>query len=208
MPRFFCFERIFILRRFLESQGLARYICCEQQPSNYVDGMLNVRDLCVLLSRVFHMDSDCVLLQPLTTFPLEKHRIWLCNNDFYHLHGFSPLPSASVHACVLDSQFCEQFELLFIRMYRVNGAQPPAPAAKLLEWATQHARRGGAGGISDMTLYFLLQVRSLTAVRLAPLSPCRMLAEGVSNHNWLQARDDDWGKHTLGWVNDVGDLCG
>ena len=28
---------------------------------------------------------------------------------------------------------------------------------ELLEWTEAHARRGGAGGLSDMTLYFLLQ---------------------------------------------------
>ena len=71
----FCFERIFLLRRFLTSRNL---------------------------ERAFHLDSDCVLLEPLDSFPLHLHRVWLVFNNFYHLHGFSPLPSASIHASLLD----------------------------------------------------------------------------------------------------------
>lgn len=148
---FFCFERIFILRRFLTSRGI---------------------------NRVFHLDSDCVLLKPLSAFPLHLHRVWLVNNDFYHTHGFSLLPSASVHASVLDMGFCRQFESLYRQIFveRALSSLPPA-VGELLTWAEEHSRRGGAGGLSDMSLYFL-----------------------------LQARTDAWASKTLGLVDDVGDL--
>ena len=74
----FCFERVLLLRRFLAARNL---------------------------ERCFHLDSDCILLQPLSRFPLHLHKVWLVNNDFYHLHGFSPLPSASIHAALLDAAF-------------------------------------------------------------------------------------------------------
>ena len=149
---FFCFERMFILRRFLEAWSL---------------------------DRVMHLDSDCILLVPLSRFPLDRHRIWLVNNNYYHEHGFSPLPSASVHASVLDVSFCAQFERLFFEFYEKRAAQLPRHVAELREWAEAHAQRSGAGGVSDMTFYFLLQAR--------PPS-------------------DKWADRTLGWVHDVGDL--
>ncbi len=57
---FFCFERIFLLHRFLQAHRL---------------------------QRVMHLDSDCVLLAPLAAYPLERHAVWLVNNDFYQEHG-------------------------------------------------------------------------------------------------------------------------
>lgn len=91
---FFCFERIFILRRFLQSRGL---------------------------ERCFHLDSDCALLQPLSAFPhWHKHKVWLVNNDFYQTYGFSPLPSSSVHASLLDVDFCLQVPAC------ANATQAPA----------------------------------------------------------------------------------
>ena len=83
---FFCFERVFIIRRFLQSRGL---------------------------ERCFHLDSDCVLLRSLADFPFHRHAVWLLNNDYYHMHGFSPLPSASIHAALLSQEFCEKFEELY-----------------------------------------------------------------------------------------------
>lgn len=149
---FFCFERIFILRRFLESRGL---------------------------DRVFHLDSDCVLLRPLSDFtPLRRHAVWLVNNDHYHLHGFSPLPTSSVHASVLTPRFCRLFEKLYHEMYVRAACELPPSVRELLRWAERHARGGGAGGLSDMTLYFL-----------------------------LQRRRDAWRDQALGWLDDgVGDL--
>ena len=38
-------------------------------------------------------------------------RVWLVNNDHYHTHGFSPIPSASIHAALLDVNFCARFEV-------------------------------------------------------------------------------------------------
>ena len=149
---FFCFERIFILRRFLQSRGLTRCL---------------------------HLDSDCVLLRPLSDYPLHERANWLVNNDFYHLHGFSPVPSASIHAALLTTHFCEQFERLYDEYFAHRCARLPRHVAELMRWAEEHCQRGGAGGVSDMTFYFLLQARP---------------------------EADAWAGKTLGWVEDVGDL--
>jgi hypothetical protein len=118
----FCFERVFILRRFLESRRL---------------------------ERAFHLDSDCVLLQPLSRFPLHEHRVWLVNNDHYHLHGFSPLPSASIHAALLDVSWCTKFEELYRQLFVQRARDLPAFVGELLDWADAHA--GQPGGMC-MTL--------------------------------------------------------
>ena len=149
---FFCFERIFILRRFLATIGA---------------------------QRVLHLDSDCVLLVPLALYPLHRHARWLVNNDHYHQHGFSMIPSASVHAAILDEFFCAQFERLFFAIYEGECACLPKHVRDLVSWADSHVKQGGLGGLSDMSLYFLLQSR--------PAS-------------------DPWAHATLGWVDDIGDF--
>ena len=122
----FCFERVFVLRRFMQAFSL---------------------------HRVFHLDSDCLLLRDVSMYPF-SHGCCLVNNDFYQEHGFSPLPSASIHAALLSADFCDCFERLYVRMYCRNEV-----GQELLAWAAEHVGRGGGGGISDMTLYFLLQDR-------------------------------------------------
>ena len=73
-----------------------------------------------------HLDSDCVLLAPLSRYPLERHAVWLVNNDFYQEHGLSPLPSASIHAAVLDGRFCAAFERLYFEVFEAHAARLPA----------------------------------------------------------------------------------
>eukprot|EP00316_Scyphosphaera_apsteinii_P016434 CAMPEP_0119304688 /NCGR_PEP_ID=MMETSP1333-20130426/5842_1 /TAXON_ID=418940 /ORGANISM="Scyphosphaera apsteinii, Strain RCC1455" /LENGTH=376 /DNA_ID=CAMNT_0007307611 /DNA_START=255 /DNA_END=1382 /DNA_ORIENTATION=- len=136
----FCFERVLILGRFMREWGL---------------------------QRIFHLDSDCVLLKPLSEYPLTLHT-GLINNDFYHLLGFSSVPSASIHAAVLDVDFCDIFERLIGDVYvkRENG-----PIWALLYDARRRLEGGGAGGVSDMSFYFM-----------------------------MQKRDDEWKQKTLGLV--------
>ena len=108
------------------------------------------------LPRVCHLDSDCILLKPLREYPLDLSRgTWLVNNDHYHELGFSSVPAASIHAAVLDAPFCAAFETLLGQMYGTREVAQP-----LLLEARERLARGGAGGVSDMTLYFLLQTRA------------------------------------------------
>ena len=126
----FCFERVLILKRFLIDRKL---------------------------DRAFHLDSDAVLLQPLSRFPFHLHRVWLVNNDFYHEYGFSPVPSASIHAALLDVEFCEQFERLYFELFENGGSNLPSFVSEIMKWADE---RSGKASVSDMLLYFLLQKRT------------------------------------------------
>ncbi len=71
-----------------------------------------------------------------------------------------PLPSASIHASILDVPFCDAFERLYFSLFEARAATLPPSVRALLEWADAHAAQQRPGGLSDMTLYFLLQVRS------------------------------------------------
>ena len=80
-------------------------------------------------------------------------------------------------AALLDVAFCEQFERLYTAFFPQQARSLPPAVRELRAWAADHHHKGGAGGVSDMTFYFLLQRRA-----------------------------DAWADKTLGWLSDVGDL--
>lgn len=112
-----------------------------------------------------------MLLRPLSDFDFSRYGTWLHTNLHYHRYGFSKIPSASIHAAMIDYIFAEAFEQLYHAVYVRECAGLPGHVAELMRWAEKHTRSGGAGGVSDMTFYFLLQSRS-----------------------------DEWARKTLGWV--------
>jgi len=115
----FCFKRVFILRAFMKDRGF---------------------------SSVFHLDSDCILLRDVSTFPFEKPVAYCVSPNYTEFHMCS-----SIHSALLTSQFCDDFEQLFRDVYENKSK------FHLIEPKIRHHRDNGVpGGICDMTLYHFL----------------------------------------------------
>ena len=118
-----CFDRVFFLHRFFETSGL---------------------------EKVFHLDSDCLLLKPakniMQIIPSEfdcAYAIEYSDNP-YHMVG-------CIHNAILTKRFCSEFIGLCIDVY-CNKTKFHLIEPKI-KW---HREKGAPGGICDMTLYYLL----------------------------------------------------
>jgi hypothetical protein len=112
-----CFNRVFILRDFMKEYNF---------------------------DAVFHLDSDCILLE---SVPSDIHPIAYCvqpNYTEYHM-------CSSIHAALLNIEFCDAFEKLYRDIYE-NKTR-----FHLIDQKIQyHKKHNIPGGICDMTLYYLL----------------------------------------------------
>lgn len=116
-----CFNRVFILKNFMKKHR------------NY--------------EKVFHLDSDCVLLSDINKFNF-THEIAYCipyNNNDYDL-------CASIHSALLNIDFCEAFENLYLKIYKTGEL-----FKKIEDKIKWHAETQTSGGICDMTMYYILQ---------------------------------------------------
>ncbi len=96
--------------------------------------------------QIFHLDSDNVLLKNINTFKFE-------NSNAYCIPSFQDnfRMDSSIHCGLLNSDFFTEFEKLYIDIYMTkNGFN------LIEEKINYHKKNNVKGGITDMTLYFLL----------------------------------------------------
>lgn len=119
---FLCFARIFILLDFLQEYGL---------------------------SRIFHIDSDNVLLRDVNMYPFQNEEAYIRNTNFHKMRM-----SNSIHCGLLTIDYCKRFEKLYQDIF-MNGSK-----FFLLENKIRFHRDAAGkfvnGGICDMTFYYLL----------------------------------------------------
>lgn len=115
-----CFHRVFILKNFMIKHGY---------------------------DRVFHLDSDCVLLKDINSFEF-TYDIAYCTPFNHHTNRMT----SSIHCGLLNIQFCNEFSRLYFEIY-ASGKSLDLIKDKI-EW---HEKTGMPGGICDMTLYYILQ---------------------------------------------------
>lgn len=117
-----CFERVFILKYFIEEFNL---------------------------KKVFHIDSDNILLSCINDYNFEKN-IAYCINTNFHKYRMSN----SIHCGLLNIQFCDEFIRLYKDIY-INKSRFNLIEDKI----SYHTNKNGnfeRGGICDMTLYYIL----------------------------------------------------
>ena len=109
-------------------------------------------------AQVFHMDSDCILLEevglfcpansstPVTAYPLQ-------------INSYPFLMVGSIHNALLSLEFCSAFAKLCNDIY-VNKSKFNLILPKI-NW---HRENGIGGGICDMTMYYLLNSESILPI--------------------------------------------
>jgi len=115
-----CFERVFIIQKFMEEYKF---------------------------SKVFHLDSDAVLLVDINELKYEKDCGYLTPSiqDDFRM-------DSSIHFSLLDMNFCTQFDQLYQDIF-VSGNKFNLIQDKV----SFHKFHDLKGGICDMTLYYLLK---------------------------------------------------
>jgi hypothetical protein len=115
-----CFLRVFIIHLFLKEYNL---------------------------ERVFHLDSDCVLLKDINKYNFTKE-IAYCKIPSFN----NPLRmNNSIHCGLLNIKFCQEFEKLYIDVF-INKSKFELIEPKI----DFHVNTKSNGGICDMTFYYLL----------------------------------------------------
>ncbi len=117
-----CFERVFILKYFMEEYNI---------------------------EKIFHIDSDNILLLNINDYPFKKN-IAYCLNKNYNQYDMCN----SIHVGLLNKHFCNKFIELYQDIY-INKSKFHLVKEKI----NYHTNKNGSysgGGICDMTLYFLL----------------------------------------------------
>lgn len=125
-----CYERVFILKYFMNEYNF---------------------------SRVFHMDSDNVLLIDINTFPFTKE-IAYCISKNYHQYRMSN----SIHVGLLNDFFCDKFIELYCDIY-IHKTKYHLIEDKIKYHTINNKIQNG--GICDMTLYYILQNEKLIDVQ-------------------------------------------
>jgi hypothetical protein len=99
-------------------------------------------------SRMFHTDSDCVILESVSNLFSESDAVTSYfiekSTNKYHMVG-------SIHNALIDIHFCNKFIQLCFDVYG-NRTKSHLIDEKI-QW---HQNTGMPGGICDMTLYYLL----------------------------------------------------
>lgn len=126
-----CFERIFILKYFLQENNI---------------------------ERIFHMDSDNILLYNINNYNFHKD-VAYCLARNYHKHRMSN----SIHVGLLNKHFCDVFIQLYKDIYD-NKSKLHLIQDKI----NYHKKDNGTfqgGGICDMTLYYIIANEKLIDVQ-------------------------------------------
>lgn len=115
-----CFERVFIIQKFLEEYKF---------------------------SKVFHIDSDAVLLVDINALIYEKDCGYLTPSiqDDFRM-------DSSIHFSLLDMNFCIQFQKLYEEIYVSENK-----FNLIKDKISFHKFHDLKGGICDMTFYYLLK---------------------------------------------------
>lgn len=96
--------------------------------------------------QIFHSDSDNILLKNINDFKF-KNRIAYCIPSFQDNYRMD----SSIHCGLLDNKFFNEFEKLYIDLY-INKKKYNLIEKKI----NYHLQNNLRGGITDMTLYYLL----------------------------------------------------
>lgn len=127
-----CFERVFILKYFL---------------------------LDFNLSKVFHIDSDNILLGNINNYKFQKEIAYCCNKNYNQYRM-----SYSIHCALLNLNFCNKFIELYQDIY-INKSKLYLIEDKINYHLDKNTNRFINGGICDMTLYYLLVEHNLLDVQ-------------------------------------------
>ena len=97
--------------------------------------------------QIFHLDSDNVLLKNINDFRYNNATAYCIPSiqDNYRM-------DSSIHCGLLDTKFFLEFEKLYSGLY-INKKQFHLIEKKI----SYHKKNNIRGGITDMTLYYLLQ---------------------------------------------------
>jgi len=120
----FCFERIFIIKEFMKE---------------------------FKLDRVFHIDSDNILLTDINELIFTNNSAYIIPPDQINFRM-----TGSIHSALIDSSFCDKFINLFEDIY-VNKSKFNLIKEKI----DYHNQTNSPGGICDMTLYYLLDEQNI-----------------------------------------------
>ena len=115
----FCFMRMFIIQDFLKDYGF---------------------------DKIFHIDSDNVLLHDVNRYPFTKSNAMVINDNSDELRM-----SNSIHSSLITPLFCDTFEQLYNDIF-VNKSK-----FNLIEKKIKHHNTIKKGGICDMTFYYLME---------------------------------------------------
>jgi hypothetical protein len=97
--------------------------------------------------RVFHLDSDCILLYDINTYKFTSDIAYIVNSNFENPFRMA----SSIHSALLNMDFVDKFTQLCTDIY-INKTK-----LKLIEKKVNyHKANKVPGGICDMTLYYLL----------------------------------------------------
>ena len=96
--------------------------------------------------QIFHLDSDNILLKNINNFKFKKRIAYLIPS-FQNNYRMD----SSIHCGLLDNKFFNEFEKLYIDIY-INKSQFHLIEKKI----KYHIQNNLRGGITDMTLYYLL----------------------------------------------------
>ena len=126
---FLCFKRIFILKLFMNEYNF---------------------------DKVFHIDSDNILLKNINDYVFSKDIAYACNKN-WHKNRMSN----SIHIGLLDKKFVLEFEKLYEDIY-INKNKLHLIKEKI----NYHTKNNNFvnGGICDMTLYYLLNQEKIIDV--------------------------------------------
>lgn len=126
-----CFRRVFLLHQLMKISGF---------------------------TQVFHLDSDCVLLEDVSSvFPLTPAVPLIAYALMPNYHPF--FMAGCIHNAILNLEFCESFSKLCDDIY-VTRSKFELIASKI-HW---HRENNIGGGICDMTMYYLLHSENIISV--------------------------------------------
>jgi hypothetical protein len=126
---FLCFKRVFILKLFMNEYNF---------------------------DKIFHIDSDNILLKNINDYVFSKDNAYVCNKN-WHKNRMSN----SIHSGLLDKKFVLEFEKLYEDIY-INKNKLHLIKEKI----NYHTKNNNFvnGGICDMTLYYLLNQEKIIDV--------------------------------------------
>lgn len=108
------------------------------------------------IEKIFHIDSDNILLKDINDYPFDKDASYVVNysdDKPYHM-------AHSIHCSLITHKFCEVFKQLYLDIYD-NKTKLNLIKGKI----NYHKNNNIPGGICDMTLYYLIEKYNMLSVQ-------------------------------------------
>ena len=111
------------------------------------------------LFKIFHIDSDNVMLYDINNYVFNKENAYIMCQNYNNPNHMAH----SVHAALISQNMCLEFEKLYEDLY-INESKLQLIENKINFHKNEH---GGyrAGGICDMTLYYILSNEKIIEVQ-------------------------------------------